>query len=84
MLVEKNNKIAEFKMKEEEIWEKFQGKCIDFHIKLGANIMCPRFHTKGECHKKCKFTATHLPAKDIPVDVRVKYCGYLNIIWQLE
>jgi hypothetical protein len=37
-------------MKEGETWEKFQGKCIDFSIKLGTNIMCPRFHTKGRCH----------------------------------
>ncbi len=71
-------------MKEGETWEKFQGKCIDFCIKLGTNIMCPRFDTKGVCHEKCKFTTTHLPAKDIPADVRVKYCRYLDKNRQLE
>jgi hypothetical protein len=78
--VENTNQIAEFKMKEGETWEKFQGKCINFHIKLGTNIMCPRFHTKGRCHNECKFATTHLPANDIPADVREKYCGYLKII----
>jgi hypothetical protein len=71
-------------MKEGETWEKFQGKCIDFLVKLGTNIMCPKFHTNGVCHKKCKFATTHLPAKDIPADVRVKYCGYIKKNWQLE
>jgi hypothetical protein len=82
--VENTNQIAEFKMKEGETWEKFYEKCIDFCAKLGTNIMCPRFRTKGVCHKKCKFAATHLPAKDIPADVRVKYCGYLKKSRQLE
>ncbi len=73
--VENTDQIADFKMKEGETWEKFQGSCINFHVKLGTNIMCQRFCTKGVCHKKCKFATTYLPAKDIPADVRVKYCG---------
>jgi hypothetical protein len=83
-LVENTNQIAEFKMKEEETWEKFQEKCINFCIKLGTNIMCPRLHMKGVCHKKGTFATTHLPAKYIPVDVRVKYCGNLEKNRQLE
>jgi hypothetical protein len=81
--VESTDQIAEFKMKEGETWEKFQGKCIDIHVKLGTIIMCSRFHTKGVCHKKYKFAAIHIPANDIPADVRDKYCGYLKKIWQL-
>jgi hypothetical protein len=53
--VENTDQNAEFKMKEGETWEKFQGKCINFRVKLGTNIMGPRFHTKGVCHEKCKF-----------------------------
>jgi hypothetical protein len=82
--VESTDPIAEFQMKERETWKKIQGKCINFHVEPGTNIMCPRFHMKGVYHKKYNFATTHLQAKDIQVDVRVKYCGYLKQIWQLE
>ncbi len=51
-MVKNKDQVSEFKMKEGETWEKFQGKCIDFWAKLKDTIMYPRFHMKGHCHKK--------------------------------
>ncbi len=79
-LIKNKDQVPEFKMKDRESWEKFQGKCTDFHAKLKDTIMCPRFHTKGQCHKRCKWAAPHIAAKDSPKDVKKKYCAYLDQI----
>ncbi len=82
--VENKDQVPEFKMMEGDKWEKFQGKCIESQVKFKDTFMCPRFHTKGTCHVKCKFAASHIPAKDIPADVKKQYCNYLARIRQLE
>jgi hypothetical protein len=70
------DQVPELKMKEGEFWEKFQGKCTNFHTKFKHTIMCPKFHTKGQCHKRCKWAASYIAAKNIPKDVKTKYCPY--------
>jgi hypothetical protein len=83
-LVKNKDQVPEFKMMEGEKWEKFQGKCIESRAKFKDTFMCPCFHTKGTCHVKCKFAASHIPAKDIPTNVKKQYCNYLARIRQLE
>ena len=46
--------------------------------------MCPCFHTKQVCHVKCKFAVSHIPAKDVPKEVKKAYCNYLAKIRQLK
>jgi hypothetical protein len=74
-----SDQVPEFKMKENETWEKtFQGKCADKRVKLHGTFMCPRFHTRGFCYKKdCKFARTHLPASEIPIEKRAEYMQYM-------
>jgi hypothetical protein len=73
-------------MTEHETWEKFQGKCVEYRAKFKDTYMCPRFHTKGICHVKCKFAASHITAKDITEEVKKVYCNYLTKIrkWNRE
>ncbi len=68
--VKNKDHVPEFKMKADKKWESFQGKCIEHQAKFKDTYMCPRFHSKGFCHVKCKFSASHIPAKDIPDDVK--------------
>ena len=57
--VENKDHAPEFKMKEGKKWENFQGKCVEHRAKFKDTYLCPRFHTKGFCHVKCKFSALH-------------------------
>jgi hypothetical protein len=82
--VENKDQFPEFKMKEGKKWENFQGKCVEHHAKFKDTFLCPRFHTKGFCHVKCKFSASHIPAKDIPDDVKKNYVNYLAKIRSIE
>jgi hypothetical protein len=70
--IENKDQVPEFKIRDRESLEKFQGKCTNFHAKLKDTIMCPRFHTKGRCHEQYKWADSHVAAKDIPQDVRKK------------
>jgi len=82
--VENKDQVPEFKMKDGETWENFQGKCVEHRAKYKDTFMCPRFHTKGFCHVKCKFSASHIPATDIPDDVKKNYMNYLAKIRSIE
>jgi hypothetical protein len=82
--VENKDQVSEFKMTKNETWEKFQGKCVEYRAKFKDTYMCPRFYTKGIRHVKCKFAASHIPAKDVPEEVKKAYCNYLTKIRQLE
>ncbi len=53
-MVKNKDQVMEFEMKDGEIWEKLQGKYIDFQAKLNDTSMSPSFHMKGHCHKKGK------------------------------
>jgi hypothetical protein len=44
--VENKDQVTEFKMTENETWEKFQGKCVEYQAKFKDTYMCPHFHTK--------------------------------------
>ncbi len=83
-LVKNKDQVPEFKMIEGEKWEKFQGKCIESRAKFKDTFMCPCFLTKGTCRVKCKFAAFHIPAEDIPTNMKKQYCNYLARIRQLE
>ncbi len=71
-MIENKDQVPEFKMKDGKSWEKFQGKCTDFRAKVKDTIMCPRFHMKGQCHKRCKWAASQVAAKDKPKGIRKK------------
>ena len=83
-LIKNKDQVPEFKMKEGESWGKFQGKSTNFLTKFKDTIMCPRFYMKGHCHKRYKWAASHVAAKDVPKDIKKKYCAYLDQIQKLE
>ena len=83
-VVENKDQVPEFKMAEGKKRESFQGKCVEHRAKYKDTFMCPRFHTKGFCHVKCKFSASHIPAKDIPEDVKKNYVNYLTKIRSID
>ena len=64
--------------------ENFQGKRIEHRVKFQDTFMFPHFHTKGFCHVKCKFSALHIPAKDIPDNLKKNYVNYLEKIRSIE
>ena len=82
--VENKDQAPEFKIKEDEKWENFQGKCVEHRAKFKDTYMCPHFHTKGFCHVKRKFSASHILAKDIPDNVKKNYMNYLAKIRSIE
>jgi hypothetical protein len=82
--VKNKDQVPEFKMKADEKWESFQGKCIKHRAKFKDTYMCPRFHTKGFCHVKCKFSASHIPVKDIPDNAKKNYVNCLAKIRSID
>jgi hypothetical protein len=82
--IENKEQVPEFKMKENETWKKYQGKCIESQAKFKDTYMCPHFHTTEICHVKCNFPASHIPGKDVLEEVKKLFSTYLAKIRQLE
>ena len=57
---------------------------IDKKSSMGGRLLCSRFHTKGYCFPNCKNVTTHIPSKQLPIDIKNKYSSYVRMCRQCE
>ncbi len=69
-MIHNTQQCADFKLKEDELWLQFAGKCLTDRAKVNRTIMCTRWHTRACYFTDCKHKASHVACSLIPVEAK--------------
>jgi hypothetical protein len=68
---------ADFKLKEDELWMQFAGKCLTDRAKVNGAIMCTRWHTQPCCFNDFKNKASHVACLLIPAEAKQTHLKWI-------
>jgi hypothetical protein len=83
-VVENKHQCTKFKLRPDKKWEHFAGKKLDLQAKLNGTIMCPRWHTRGNCFKDCKYKDSHVACSEVPGKAKQAHLKWLAAVCRSE